>query len=67
MFRDVMPPDRDEEEGSAVADLLELLRTGYPGLWEALFTAEEQIRDFVNMLKNGRNIHFCGELQTTLC
>jgi hypothetical protein len=34
VFRDVMPPERDEEEGSAVADLLELLCTGYPGLRE---------------------------------
>lgn len=68
MLRDIMPAEHDAEapRGSTVGDLLTLLATRYPGLGDALFTPTGAVRAYVNILKNGRNIHFGGGLETSL-
>jgi len=35
-------------------------------LGELMFAAPETLRDFVNILRNGRNIHFLAGLDTPL-
>ncbi len=52
--------------GSTVGDLLEYLSVRYPGLGDALFTPAGELGAYVNVLKNGRNIHFSGGLETPL-
>jgi len=68
MLRDVFPAEHELEipEGSTGGSLLNLLAARYPGLGEALFTPAGEIRAYVNILKNGRNIHFSGGLATPL-
>ncbi|MDK2989594.1 MAG: sulfur-carrier protein [Methanoculleus sp.] len=52
--------------GSTVGDLLEHLSARHPGLRDALFTPAGELGAYVNILKNGRNIHFSGGLETPL-
>ena len=68
MLRDTLPAEHDAEvpKGSTVGDLLNLLSARHPGLGAALFTPTGEIRTYVNILKNGRNIHFSGGLATPL-
>jgi molybdopterin synthase sulfur carrier subunit len=68
MLRDIMPAEHDLEipGGSTVGDLLTLLVARYPGLGDALFTPTGVVSAYVNILKNGRNIHFSGDLETAL-
>jgi MoaD family protein len=68
MLRDTLPAEHDAEvpEGSTVGDLLNHLSARHPGLGDALFTSTGDIRAYVNILKNGRNIHFSGGLATPL-
>lgn len=68
MLRDIMPAEHEAEVpgGSTVGDLLTLLVARYPGLGDALFTSTGVVSAYVNILKNGRNIHFSGDLETSL-
>ncbi|MCE5338939.1 MAG: MoaD/ThiS family protein [Methanomicrobiaceae archaeon] len=68
MLREVIPAEHDAKTpgGSTVGDLLTLLAARYPGLGDALFTPAGVVRPYVNILKNGRNIHFSGGLETPL-
>lgn len=68
MLRDILPAEGDAEmpKGSTVGDLLDLLSARHPGLGDALFTPDGTIRAYVNILKNGRNVHFSGGLATPL-
>lgn len=52
--------------GATVRSMLAELTVRYNGLDELLFTAPETLRDFVNILQNGRNIHFLAGLDTPL-
>jgi len=63
-----LPAEHDAEVpgGSTVGDLLTLLSARHPGLGDALFTPAGDLRAYVNILKNGRNIHFSGGLKTPL-
>ncbi len=67
-LRDIMDREADVEiaEGADVAGLLELLCKRYEGLREHLFDEKGSLRDYVNVLKNGRNIHFLSGLATGL-
>lgn len=56
----------DLPKGATIRSLLTELTGRYAGLDEALFTAPGTLRDFVNILKNGRNIHFLADLETPL-
>lgn len=68
MLRDIIPAEDERRvpEGTTVGDLLKALAARYPGLGDALFASPGEIRAYVNILKNGRNIHFSGGLETLL-
>ncbi len=68
MLREIIPAEHDAElpGGATVGDLLSLLSARHPGLGDALFTAAGELGAYVNILKNGRNIHFSGGLETPL-
>ena len=67
-FREVMDSQIDVElpEGATIRILLDELTGRYGGLKELMFAAPETLRDFVNILKNGRNIHYLAGLDTPL-
>lgn len=67
-LREVMDAEIRMEfsRGATIRSLLAELTGRYRGLDELLFTAPETLRDFVNILKNGRNIHFLAGLDTAL-
>lgn len=52
--------------GATVRSLLAGLTGRYQGLDELLFSAPGVLRGLVNILKNGRNIHFLAGLDTPL-
>lgn len=68
MLRDIIPAEDVVEVpgGTTVGGLLTALSARYPGLGDALFTRTGEVRAYVNILKNGRNIHFSGGLKTPL-
>ena len=68
MLRDIIPAEDEMEvpERSTVGDLLTALAARYPGVGDALFTSPGEVRAYVNISKNGRNIHFTGGLETPL-
>ena len=53
-------------EGATVRSLLDTLTTRYPGLDGMIFSSPGMLRDFVNILRNGRNIEFLAGLDTPL-
>jgi molybdopterin synthase sulfur carrier subunit len=67
-FREIMDPQirMDLLKGATVRTLLTELTGRYEGLGELLFAAPGTLRDFVNILKNGRNVHFLAGLDTPL-
>jgi len=67
-FREVMDSQMDMEfpKGATIRTLLAELTGRYEGLNDLMFSAPEILRDFVNILKNGRNIHFLAGLNTPL-
>jgi len=67
-FREVMDSqlDMDFPTGATIRILLDELTRQHNGLQELMFAAPETLRDFVNILKNGRNIHFLAGLDTPL-
>ena len=56
----------DFPAGATIRSLLAELTGQYKGLYELLFFAPDTLRDFVNILQNGRNIHFLAGLDTPL-
>lgn len=52
--------------GATIRSLLAALTGRYGGLSDLIFAAPDTLRDFVNILKNGRNIHFLAGLDTPL-
>lgn len=54
----------DVLEGETIGGILITLCTAHPGLREALFAPSGTLRDYVNVLKNGRNIAFLDGLET---
>ena len=67
-FREVMDNqvDMDFPKGASVKTLLDELTARYGRLGELMFAAPDTLRDFVNILKNGRNIYFLAGLDTPL-
>lgn len=53
-------------KGATIRLLLAELTERYEGLDEMLFATPETLRDLINILKNGRNIHFLAGLDTQL-
>lgn len=56
----------DLPKGTTIRSLLAELSRRYNGLNSLLFIAPDTLRDLVNILKNGRNIHFLAGLDTPL-
>ncbi|OPY32828.1 MAG: Small archaeal modifier protein 1 [Methanoregula sp. PtaU1.Bin006] len=56
----------DLAAGATVGILLGELCRKYPGLEPLLFSAPGILRDYVNILRNGRNIEFLTGLSTRL-
>jgi len=56
----------DLPEGATVRSLLAELTGRFAGLDGLLFAAPGTLRDLVNILRNGRNIHFLAGLDTVL-
>jgi len=56
----------DLPKGATIRSLLAELTGRYKGLNDLIFAAPETLRDFVNILKNGRNVEFLGRLDTPL-
>jgi MoaD family protein len=52
--------------GATIRSLLAELTGRYQGLGELIFVAPDTLRDFVNILKNGRNVEFLGRLDASL-
>jgi MoaD family protein len=52
--------------GATIRSLLAELTGRYTGMGALLFASPGTLRDFVNILKNGRNIHFLAGLDTPL-
>jgi molybdopterin synthase sulfur carrier subunit len=67
-FREVMDNQVEMEftGGATIHTLLTDLTGRYRGLGELMFATPDTLRDFVNILKNGRNIHFLSGLNTPL-
>jgi sulfur-carrier protein len=67
-LREVMDAEirMDFPAGATIRTLLAVLTGRYKGFDNLLFAAPETLRDFVNILKNGRNIHFLAGLDTPL-
>lgn len=67
-LRDVIENEVQVEliEGETIAGLLGALCNDHAGLRNALFEPSGMIRPDVNVLKNGRNIHFLNGLETLL-
>lgn len=67
-LRDVIENEVQVEliEGETIAGLLGALCNDHAGLRSALFEPSGMIRVDVNVLKNGRNIHFLNGLETPL-
>lgn len=68
ILRQFLPRETEVEmgEGATVRDLLNLLVHQAPPLAAELFNEQGELKDFVNILRNGRNIHFISGLDTTL-
>ncbi|MCQ8894044.1 MAG: MoaD/ThiS family protein [Methanolinea sp.] len=53
-------------EGASIRDLLSILVQQVPPLAGEIFNEQGELKEFVNILKNGRNIHFISGLETTI-
>ncbi|MDD3622631.1 MAG: MoaD/ThiS family protein [Methanofollis sp.] len=67
-FRNHLENERemDVAEGTTVASLLDLLIKERPPLRDEMFKEPGVLQDHVNILRNGRNIHFENGLETSL-
>ena len=67
-FREVMDSqiDMDLQEGATILTLLDELTGRYKGLGEMMFDTDGTLRNFINILRNGRNVHFLAGLETPL-
>jgi molybdopterin synthase sulfur carrier subunit len=67
-FREVMDSqvDIDFLKDATIRTLLAELTGRYEGLEDLMFADPETLRDFVNILRNGRNVHFLAGLDTPI-
>jgi MoaD family protein len=56
----------DVVDGSTIADLLVMFGKTYPGLLQELISDNGSLRQYVNILQNGRNIAHLQGLKTPL-
>lgn len=67
-FRDILGKDRDIEvkEGSTVGDILQSLISVYPNLKAAIFDDAGNIREYVIIMRNRKNIESLKGMSTEL-
>ena len=56
----------DLPQGATIRSLFAELNGRYQGLGGLIFAGPDTLRDFVNILKNGRNVEFLERLETPL-
>ena len=56
----------DIAEGATIRMLLDMLTARYGGLGGIIFAEAGELRNKVNILKNGRNVHFLKGLDTEI-
>ena len=68
MFRDIMDDeiDLDLSGNATISDLLDELTSRYQRFGEMAFESPGVLRNFVNILRNGRNIQFIKGMETQL-
>ncbi len=54
------------EEGATVQQLLEVLFDQYSALQDKIFDDNDELRQWIQILKNGRNIKYLGGIETIL-
>ncbi len=54
------------EEGATIQQLLKVLFNQYNTLREQIFDDKNELRQWIHILKNGRNIKFLGGIETIL-
>ena len=54
------------EEGATIQQLLEVLFNQYNTLRDKIFNEKNELRPWIHILKNGRNIKFLGGIKTSL-
>ena len=54
------------EEGTTIRQLLELLFNQYNTLRDKIFDENNELRPWIHILKNGRNIKFLGGIETVI-
>lgn len=54
------------EEGATIFQLLEVLFNQYDSLREKIFDENNELREWIHILKNGRSIKFLEGIETTL-
>ena len=58
--------DLDLAEGKTIGDLLAELSSRYPALRGEMFTPQGELKEFINIFINGRNIAFLSSMATPL-
>lgn len=56
----------DSEPGDTVGDALETLLDGHPTLRDRVLDDNGDVADHINVLRNGRNVHYDNGLEATL-
>ena len=64
-FREITKTKEMELEGKTVRDILKTLCTKFPGMENMIFKGEE-VRPYINIFLNGRNILESGGIETRL-
>ncbi|MFX1517460.1 MAG: ubiquitin-like small modifier protein 1 [Promethearchaeota archaeon] len=54
------------EEGSTIKQFLEVVFDQYSTLRDKIFDENNELRPWIHILKNGRNIKFLGGINTTI-
>lgn len=69
LFKDISTKREVEfclKEGTNVADLIEAIFKSFPMMKTELYTKDNQLREWVIVLKNGRNINIYNGMNTIL-
>lgn len=56
----------DIAEGKTIGDLLDELGARYPALRREMFSPAGELKEFINIFINGRNIAFLKDMETPL-
>ena len=56
----------DSEPGDTVGDALDMLLDGHPALRERVLDDNGDVADHINVLRNGRSVHYDDGLEATL-